>query len=287
MTDTTIADVTNQVQKYWSPLFTKQLRESLLLGSLVNKEYQGEIKRGGDTVRVSQVNAPTGQLLTIGVDADSFTSEAISTSYVDVQVNKRAVASYTFQDVVELQSQLSRDNPEVMEALQFAMAKQINDYLWTFVAPSTSAPDHDRSGISDFNASELVTDRGLAAAAKWRMDPGWYGLLDPSYYGNILSAQTLTSSDYGATDAPVISGQIAKQRFGFNLFEDNSRSTQHAVLFHPDFLHYVTQSAVQVKVSDLHPLGQFGVKLSVDLLFGAALGINGNVKHIRVYNSSW
>lgn len=287
MSTTTLAEVTNQIQKYWSPVFTKQLRESLLLGSLVDKKYQGAISAQGDRVRVSQVNAPTGQLLTVGTDADSFSSEAVSTSYIDITADKRAVASYKFQDLVSLQSQISQDNPEVIEGLKFAMAKQMNDYLWSLVSASTSSPDHNIGSVADFNASQLAACRILAAQAKWRMEPGWYALLDPQYYGDVMNATTLASSDYGASDAPTVSGQLALKRFGFNILEDNSRTSDHALLFSPDFLHMVTQTEVQVKVSDLHPLGQFGVILSVDMVFGAALGIDGSKKHIQVYNSAW
>lgn len=282
MTTSTIADVTNQIQKYWAPVYTKQLRANLLLGSLVNKQYQGEIKRGGDTVRVSQINAPAGELRTVGTDADTFSPEAISTSYVDIVADKRAVASYEFQDLVQLQSQIGQENPEVMEALNYAMASQINTYLYSLVNPSTSAPDHLINSVTDFNAAQLASCRLLAAQAKWRMEPGWYALLDPSYYSDIMNATTLVSSDYGASDAPTISGQVALKRFGFNIFEDNSRPTDTAILFHPDFMHMVMQSEVQIKISDLHAQKKFGVVMSVDVVFGAKLGINGNVKHIKV-----
>jgi len=285
MSVTTLAEVANQIQKYWSPLFTKQLRESLLLGGLVDKKYQGAIARQGDTVRVSQVNAPNGQLLTIGVDADSFATESVSTSYVDIKADKRAVAAVQFQDVVELQSQIGQNNPEVMESLRYALAKQINDYLYSLVSPSTSSPDHSISGISDFNATQLAAVRTLAAQAKWPDMPGWYGLLDPQYYGDMLNATTMVSSDYGASDAPLIGGKVALKRYGFNLIEDNSRSADQGLFFHPDFMHMVTQSEVQVKISDLHSQKKFGVVMSVDMVFGAKLGINGNVKHIEVYNS--
>jgi hypothetical protein len=289
-----IGDVTNQVQKYWAPRFTKELRGSLLLGSLVDKSYSGEIKKGGDRVRVSQVNAPTGQLLTVGTNADAFSPDLLSTSYVDVTANRRAVASYKFEDVVDLQSQLSQDNPEIMESLRYAMENQINTYLYSLIAASTSSPDHNIASVSDFNASQLSACRLLAATAKWRREPGWYCLVDPSYMSDLQNAATLTSSDYGASDAPVINGNIALKRFGFNIFEDNNMKstagasvTDHALLFHPDFMHMVMQSEVQVKVSDLHPLGQFGVQMSVDVIFGAALGISGASKHIQVYNSAW
>lgn len=285
MSVTSLTEVENQVEHYWSPVFTKQLRESLLLGSLVNKEYEGEIKRQGDRVRVSQVNAPDGQLLTVGVDADSFASEAVSTSYVDIVADRRAVASYEFQDLAELQSQIGRENPEIMAALNHAVAKQINDYLYSLVSPSTSAPDHSISGVTDFNASQLSAARILAAQAKWPKDGRWYCLADPVYMGDILNAATLTSSDYGASDAPVIAGQVAMKRFGFNILEDDSRTADQALLFHPDFLHLAMQTQAQVRISDLHAQKKFGVVMSVDLVFGAKLGINGNVKHIKVYNS--
>lgn len=285
--DSTLVEVANQIQKYWSPLFTKQLRENLLLGSLVNRDYQGQILTGSDTVYVSQVNAPDGQLLTIGTDADSFSSEAIETSRIAIQANKRAVASYRFHDLVSLQSQISQNDPEVMKSLMFAVDKQINDYLYGLVSASTSSPDHDIASVSDFNASQLSACRVLAGQAKWDMSKPWYALLDPQYHMDLINATTLSSSDYGASDAPLIGGKVALPRMGFNVIEDNSRSADHGLLFHPDFMHMVMQTQAQIKISDLHSQGKFGLIMSVDIIFGAAMGIDGSKKNIKVYNSAW
>ena len=293
MSLTGIGNVQDQVQKYWSPLFTKQLRGNLLLGGLVNKQYQGSITKGGDRVRVSQINAPTGQLLTIGTDADSFSSDLISTQYVDITANKRAVASFKFDSVVDLQSQISQGNPEVMSSLMFALDNQINTYLYSLVSASTATPDHDIASVTDFNAAQLSAVRLLASTAKWNRD-GWYCLVDPSYMSDIQNAATLTSSDYVGPQAVIPGGLSSMQRFGFNIIEDvNMKSktgaavVDHALAFHPDFMHLVMQSEVQVKISDLHALSQFGVLMSVDIIFGAALGIEGSKKHIQVYNSAW
>lgn len=282
MAVTDLVAVADQIQKYWSPVFTKQLRENLLLGALVDKTYEGSIARQGDTVRVSQVNAPNGQLLTVGTDADSFSTESVSTTKIDIVADKRAVAAYEFQDLVDLQSQISQNNPEVMESLNFALAKQINTYLYSLVSPSTSAPDHRINSVTDFNASQLAACRILAAQAKWPTDGRWYALLDPQYMGDVMNAATLTSNDYGATDAPVISGQVALKRFGFNILEDNSRSADYGLLFHPTFMHMVSQTTASIKISDLHSQKKFGVVMSVDLVFGAKLGINAGSKHILV-----
>ena len=282
MSSTLLSDVTNQVEKFWSPIFMKELRQSLLLGSLVSKDYNGQIKNLGDTVYVSQINSPVGELRTAGTDAESFNSETMSTTRVAIQANKRAVASFEIEDLVMLQSQIGAQDSEIRASLMYAVEKQINDYLKTLVAPSTSAPDHLINSVTDLNAAQLSAVRLLAAQAKWAKEKGWYGLIDPSYYSDILNASTLTSSDYTGGDAPIVAGQVANKRFGFNLFEDNSLNTDRALFCHPDFMHLVLQQEARFKISDLHSNGKFMFRISVDVIFGAALGISGANKHIVV-----
>ena len=282
---TDLAAVSNQIQKVWAPLFTKELREQLLLGSLINKDYQGEIKKLNDTVYVSQIIAPAGQLKTVGTDADSFDSEVLSTSRITIAANKRAVAAFEIDDLVDLQSQLGDQDSEIRASLKFAVEKQVNDYLYTLAVASTSNPDHDVSGVTDFNAAQIANVRLLAATAKWDKSKPWYILASPSYYSDILNSSTLMSSDYGASDAPLIGGNVALNRYGFQIYEDNSRGTDLAYCFHPDFMHLVMQKEAQFKLSDLHGQKKFSYLLSVDIVFGAALGIGGSKKLIKVYNS--
>ncbi len=279
---TSVAEVNDQIQKQWSPLFMQELRENLLLGALVNKDYEGAIGTQGDTVRVSQLSAPTGQLRTVGTDADVFDSSQMVWQKVDVVADKRAVASFEIAELAELQSQLGSPAGQsaLRESLMFAVQKQINDYLWSLTSPSTSAPDHLLTGNASMDATLLGSIRTLAAKAKWKNDGRWYGLLNPDYYGNILAAQTLTSSDYVNGEPAVVGGQVVNKRFGFNLLEDNSRASAKGLFFHPDFCHLVMQRQPQFKVSDLHSQKKFGYLVSVDIVFGAKIGIDGDVKHI-------
>lgn len=295
MAITSVSAVADQVQKFWSALFMQELRESLLLGALVDKQYQGDLKQFGDTVRVSQINAPAGELKTVGVDADSFSSQALTTQFVDVKADKRAVAAFEFEDLVQLQSQIGQQDSEIRQALLFAVSKKVNDYLYSLVNPSAAAPDHLINGVTDFNASQVSAARMRAAQAKWMMQKGWWILADPSYYSDLLNATTLTSQDFVGGDLPVVGGQIANRRFGFNILEDNSAGlltagpassgADVALIFHPDFMHLVMQTEPTFKVSDLHSNKQFGYLISVDLVFGAKLGIDGDKKHQLVYNT--
>lgn len=284
-----LEDVQNQVMQFWSPMFMQELREQTLLAGLVNREYEGEIKKMGDTVRVSQVNKPQGQLLSIDKTgaahtADSFDTEAVQLVNVDVKADKRAVAAYEMEDLIALQSQIQEERSEIRDSLRSAVEEQINDYLYSLSAPSAAAPDHQRNGVATYDASELLAVRELAAEAKWRKDKPWWLLMSPQYYSDLLNAQTLTSSDFVGGDQPVVAGQIVSQRYGFSILEDNSRTGQTALAFSPDYLLMVMQRGAQFKVSDLHSQKKFGYVLSVDVIFGAKLGINGDIKHIVTSN---
>lgn len=288
------SDVANQVKKFWSDRFESELRESTILPSLVSRDYEGEIKKKGDTVYVTQVNAATGEIRDIDTDSDSFSPEPLSVQRIAIVVNKRIVASYEFEDLMDIQTQLDKDNPEILASLKFAVEKQLNDYLYSLVAPSASAPDHTTASVADFNLAQLSAQRILAAQAKWGKDKPWYCLLDPVYYGDVLTDSTLGSKDYGADDAIIVSGQVSLKRMGFNILEDDSDgiltistadSQDCALLFHPDFMHLV-MGEPRFKISDLHSNKQFGFVMSVDMLIGAALGNDGDVKHITVQNNA-
>lgn len=287
MAVTDINQVSEQVQKKWAPKFMNELRESLLLGALVNKEYEGSIGQEGDTVYVSQINAPTGELKTVGTDADTFSSQLLSTTRVGIQANKRAVAAFEIADTAKLMSQLDSKDSEIRASLMYSVGQQINNYLYSLAIASTSAPDHNIGSVTDFNASQLSANRLLAAKAKWDKLKPWYVLADPTYYSDMLNAATLTSSDYVGAETPVVGGQIAKQRFGFNILEDNALPTDQALSFHPDFMGMVMQYEPRFKLSDLHSQKKFGWLMSVDIVFGASLLIDGSKKCIQTYNSSW
>ena len=284
---TDLTAVADQIQTFWSPIFTKELRESLLLGSLTTKEYEGEIKEQGNTVRVSVMKAPTGQLLDSSVDdADAFESGAVEFEKVDVQAKYRAVASFKVKELAEIQSQL--DSPsaksEMRESLMFAMQKQINDTLWRKVSPSTSSPDHLLTGDANIDAAQVRAVRTLAAKQRWSKMKGWWALLSPDYYSDVLGDTTMANGDYvGQEQNPAaVGGQIPRARYGFNMLEDDSRVSAKGLFFHPDFLLFCPQTQARFKVSDLHPLNQFGYLVSVDLVFGAELGPSGSKKHVYV-----
>lgn len=292
MAFTSLSDVEQQVQKKWAPLLQKKLVASNPLIYLCNREYQGDLSRGYRDVQVSMLDIPTAQRKTIGTDAESFSTSLMSTQKVTVTCDQRVTAAFDLEDTIDLMSQLESRDSEIRDVLLKSLEIELNNYLYSKVSPSLSSPDHSVSGVSDFNATQLLGVRTLAATAKWAENKGWFGLVSPSYSSDLLAAQTMASSDY-VSDFPTMSGKFVTKRFGFNIYEDNSdglvglgtSGSDVGLFFHPDFLLLCMALEPQIKISDLHSNGQHGYKISASLICGAALGNQGANKHIVVYNS--
>lgn len=276
MAKTTITEVQDLVQKVWAPLAMDELRAKMLLGSLVNREYEGQIRQKGDTVQVSVINKVAGERKTIGTDAMSFTPTALTTTKVDVKADTLFIASVEIDDIVDIQSQIDKQNPKLREAIVYGLMEQVNKHLYAAVAPQAS---HQIQSTASIGNSELLSVRTLAAKAKWA--EGWYGLVSPTYYTDLLSATNIVSSDF-VQDKPVQAGVIGSKRYGFNLFEDNGLGDDKAVFFHPDFLLYVMQTDVEFKISDKHANKELGYILSAHFYGGCKLGPEGAKKHIYV-----
>ena len=287
---TLLADVQDQIQKFWSPLFMPELLEDTILPSLVNREYEGDLKEMGDTVKVSQIKRPAGQTKTVGVDANTFTPEKMVTEQVEVKAEKRFIASFEFEDLVMLQSQIKSENSSIRQALLESIDIQLNNYLYGLVAP---AAPQIITGVTNFNASQLNSNKKIASKQKWAKKAGLWTLYSPEY-GETLRADTvITSGDFGSGDKVSIGGEVVEKRYGFNMAEDNSAGLETlmglgadgaALTFHPDFMYLVMQQQPRFKVSDLHSNEKFGFVISVDMVGGAKIGLEGDVKHILTQN---
>lgn len=281
MADTNTGDVSNAIQKYWSPTFMDELRQTNILVSQVNRDYEGQITKGGDTVKVLQVNKPTGQTLTKdGTGGEkTFTPETMSISYVDVVADRRFVASYEIDDTIDLQTMLDPFSPnsvKIRAALLDAVNAQINTYLYGLFSGGLTT-----ASTATMTAAIMAAQRKNAGTKKWDKTKPWYGNLSPEYWADCLVDEKLTSSDFVA--AGLVENAMAGgvRRFGFNLFEDSSL-TNKAYFFHPDAILFCMQYQPRFKLSDRHSNREFAYVLSCDIFGGGKLGIDGDDKYSLV-----
>jgi hypothetical protein len=279
MAVTTTTDLANQIQDIWSPIFMNEMRETHVLQSLVSKQYQGSIRQKNDTVKITQINAPSSDLRDTS-NWDTFESNKLSTSSLDLVANRRAVSSIEFEDLTQIQSIIDpASDPSVRQALMHDVGNQINDYIYSVMVPSTSSPDHSKGSQATLTNALMAEMRELTSIAKWPKNVPHYFLMGPSYYSDFLADGDLSSSVYGFEDKMRASGVISQQRYGFDCFEDNSMAlATYGIGFLPDAVLYAAQTEPTFQLSSLHSQKRFGYVLSVDVIFGCKLSIDGASK---------
>lgn len=282
---TNVADVQDLVQKFWAETFVPELVQSNPLVALVNKNYEGEIKEGGDEVTVSQIVKVAAQRKTIGTEGDNaFETDKLVTRSIKVKADQIITGAVEINSLASLQSQLERKESDIRKALLTGVIENLNAYLYSLVSPSTTTPDHVLNSIANMDRSQLIAMRTLASSAKWASGER-YALLSPEYYGTMLADTSLTSADH-VDDRVIVGGQPVVKRLGFNILEDDSRDGKKGLFFHPDFMHLVTQMQPTFKLSDLHSQQKLGYLLSVHMVCGAKLGIQGELKHATATSAS-
>lgn len=284
--DTLIADVSEQIKKYWAPMTQSQLVQTNKLVNVVNRDYEGSISQEGDTVYVSMIKPMVASLKTIGTDADTYSPSKIQTVRTAIVADKVVEASVRIGSLVELQSQIQSNSAQLRETMVQSMSDALNAYLYTFLKTSVSNGVTGATGITAFTKAELRQARVYAGAKKWRTG-NWFGFLDPSYWGDLNIDDTLAQNTF-VSDMPIATASEFRSLLGFNITEDNSLPTDQALFFHRDWLYFVMQQGATWKVSDLHAQEKRGVHLSCEMVVGAKKNVfYGDDLHYPIYNSAW
>lgn len=284
--DTVLADVSEQVKKYWGPMTQNQLVQTNKLVNVVNRDYEGSITQEGDTVYVSMIKPMTASVKTIGTDADTYSPSKIQTVRTAIVADKVIEASVRVGSLVELQSQIQSGSPQLRETMVQAMSDALNAYLYSFVKTVSDSPNDGLTGIATFAKAQLAIARAYAGKKKWAKS-NWFGFLAPTYWADICTDDALASVNY-VSDTPLATASEFRNLLGFNLTEDNCLSDDQALFFHRDFLYFVMQQGATWKVSDLHAQEKRGIHLSCEMVVGAkANAYSGDILQYPIYNASW
>ncbi len=280
---TTIADVQNEMEKYWSPLTFDQLVQDNGLISVVNTDYEGQIQNAGDTVYISTVSPLTASQQTIGVDADTFDSQKIVTTRTTLTCDQVFSASIEVSSFVELQSLVKpSSDSRFRDLMTRAIADKMNSWLLGKVKAA-----NDVANKATITVAEFRDARVFAGQKKWPKDGNWYAFLDPTYWGDALVDTTLSNAEF-VTDMPISTNVRFRNLLGFRAAEENSLSADHALFMHRDFLYLAIQQRPTFKVSDLHSQKKRGFLVSCDVVAGAVKNAYaGDDLHFKVVNAAW
>jgi hypothetical protein len=272
----TAGNLTVIVPQIWSSNWYAALLADLPFNSVVSRDWEGEIRNLGDTVKISQFpefSDATELAETAANDAD-----AITVTQQSLVINKRIVKDFIVTDKASLQSLPAMDQLQNMAI--FSILKKIQSIIIAETLPSTSAPDHTIGYTSG-----IVLDLAKLVAAKKLLDAqnvpaeNRHAVLGTNQMNDLLSIVNFSSSDYVSGANVVSSGAISSPLVGFTPHM-TTEVGDVCYLFHRSYYTMAAQKAIDVKVFDLGVQGVRAARVNIDTLAGFKMLDNKRVVSI-------
>lgn len=212
----------NFIPTLWSARLLEHLNKTHVYGALVNRDYEGEIKEKGNTVKINSIGD-----VSIGDYArntDMSPPEVLSGTTQTLEITQGKYFNFQIDDVDKAQ-QTPKIMDKAMQRSSYAMSDLSDRYIAGFYTDTAAAnligndttpvsPTKDNAYDYLVDLSVKLDEADVPSEGRWVVIPAWfYGLLqkDPRF----ISAGT------SATDAVLRNGRIGEAA-GFTVHKSNN-----------------------------------------------------------------
>ncbi|MEY8356800.1 hypothetical protein AALB39_26100 [Lachnospiraceae bacterium 54-53] len=188
--------VTNFIPTIWSARLLRHLDKKHVYASLLNRDYEGEIKNYGDTVKINQIGDVEIKDYVKSTDIEA--PDELSGDQLTLTIDQAKYFNFGIDDVDAAQV-----NPKLMDKAMMRAAYGMNDVTDRFAAnllyigvAADNVLGSDETPIVPTVAdaydalvdlSTLLTEANVPVEGRWVVIPAWYhGLLlkDDRFTGN-------------------------------------------------------------------------------------------------------
>lgn len=209
------------IPEIWSGLMLSSLKKSLVFAgpAVTNRNYEGEIRNQGDTVRVRSVSRPTISTYNKGVT--TITPEQLTDAQRALTIDQSKYFAFEVDDIDAAQSPGGELDEGLMEAV----------YGLRDVADQFVAAKYSEAQAANQIGTVSVTSADLAYTQLRKLkvvldeadvpDEGRYVVVPPWYHGLLLeNSKFVDASAYGST-RPIINGEVG-EALGFRVLKSNN-----------------------------------------------------------------
>jgi hypothetical protein len=171
--------LTNFIPELWSDRLFVNLRKALVFGSLCQRDYEGEIRNFGDTVKINEIGPVT---VTAYTKAATLSYQTLSSAQKELKIDQASYFAFTIDDIDAAQTK-----PKLMDAAMNDAAYRIADTIDTYIGalygqaganPSsttyTTVSASSGNIIETFSyASRYLSDKNVPKAGRWAVVPPW------------------------------------------------------------------------------------------------------------------
>jgi len=211
------------IPEIWSTSILDNLKTRLVLPSIVDLRWQGDIANVGDTVKIQGPTALSASAYTHGSTTVSYSDPSSTTR--SLVIDQDYYVSFGVDDLDEIQSNVDLLNLYTAEAA-FALAKQVDTSI---------ASEYTNAGLSAVTVTIGSTDVYDAVIdARTNLEEAdnsgrYFVVVDPAMYGAMLKNDTFVSAE--ADGAQVRrTGQVGAIA-GMDVYVSNNLTTASATTY--------------------------------------------------------
>lgn len=238
----------NFIPTVWAARLLSALEKALVYGQagVVNRDYEGEIRQAGDTVKIASIGDPTVGTYTKDTD---ITAEALTDAEQSLLINQSKYFNFIVDDMDRAQQ-----NVDSMDEAMTRAAYKLRDVADQYIAASyTDVPSDNlvgstaspvAAGATSAAYDHLVNLAVLLDNANIPSD-GRFVIVPPFFHGFLLKDSRFVGSGADAADARLGNGMIGSAA-GFKVLKSNNvpiaSSTKYKVIAgHPMAYSYAEQ----------------------------------------------
>ncbi|MDO6355118.1 P22 phage major capsid protein family protein [Caloramator sp. CAR-1] len=212
----------NFIPQIWSARLLENLRKNLVFGQagVVNRDYEGEIRAYGDTVKINSIGPVTVADYTKNTDINP--PETLSDAQRTLVIDQAKYFNFLIDDI-----DAAQQNPKVMDAAMaeaaYALADKADQYLASMYVYAGSTIGNDTTPIipTASTAYEYLVDaaikldeNNIPRSNRWVIIPPWF-------YGLLLKDDRFVKAGTATSDQVLRNGEVG-QAAGFTVYLSNN-----------------------------------------------------------------
>lgn len=204
--------IKNFIPTIWTARLLRNLDKKLVYGNAVNRDYEGEIKRYGDTVKINQMGDVTVKDYTDGKIEDP---EDLQSNQTILKIDQAKYFNFRVDDIDAAQSNVPLVD-KGMNRAAYAIQDEIDRHIAGFVKDAKVKVLGQEVDID--NAYDLLVDLGVKLDENNIGRPGRFIILPPFYLG-LISKDPRFTKDFKILENGLVEGAHVA---GFTIYMSNN-----------------------------------------------------------------
>jgi N4-gp56 family major capsid protein len=215
--------VVNFVPDLWTAKILVALRKKAVAGGLVNRDYEGEIRRAGDSVKITSINDVTIGTYTAHTD---ITFEDIDDATRSLLIDQQKYFAFELDDVERAQA--INGGAVMNQALDNAtyQLRDVSDaFLLAAMNTAIQGTGNDLGTIAIHTTKQNLYDAFVDLSVTLDEDnvpeEGRFAVVSPSLHGRLLKLDSFVQAGDSASPLARLNGFIGEVA-GLSLFKSNN-----------------------------------------------------------------